>query len=367
MAKQTPPSPPSLRRPQSATPPEGPFARLLREALGRLAAPELSQDLVQRSLEGVGLPAIPDDPHGFATFACGAFHDAVLDALGEQAAEAILMDLSPAFAIEDEERSSGVRRRQRHSLAPPTDDAPIVVIASHLPGDVDALVPRLRERAKVVAAYEIFGLLQAIERRRARPLTLILNDGLLAGHPSALGTLARLLPADAKVVLFGSPDQEVPSGTGHWLRLGTVEDLDAVVDVGLSLLPKPTMNERETMPPEPRPAPKILLAHDDPAWRARFASLLAKAGYETLSAPDGFMALERCIDELPDAVIAGYHMPTLDGVQLAALLDSRFNGAGPFVLLVAEGALPEPPFGTVAVVSRDSAEDVLTELATMIF
>src|SRR5690606_14957276 len=111
--------------------------------------------------------------------------------------------------------------------------------------------------------------------------------------------------------------------------------------------------------PRAGPRRRVVVAHDDAAWRARVGRMLDEAGYAVASAPDGFMALEHCIEELPSAVIAAMQMSTLDGAQLAALLRSRFGDDAPPVLLVAAGPLPEPPPGVMAMIRSDAIDDDL--------
>jgi CheY-like chemotaxis protein len=337
-----------------------PLTQLLREALSRLASPEVSERILAEALRGAGLREVPQDPPSFGSFACGALSDAIEEALGPEAADAVLTDLGPAFVSEEGDASSGVRRRKRHSLAPPRDDAPVVLVASAKPASVDALVPRLRDRAKVVAAYDIFALLQAAQKYLAssRSLTLLLDDEMPAIRPATLATLARLLPPGTRVIAWGAgevvPEARDRPTSVEWIRMGPVEELDAVADMCLSVLPQPA-----DAAPAPTEAPKILVAHDDARWRARLSRALSEAGYEALSAPDGFMALERCIDETPAAVVAGLEMSTLDGAQLAALLRSRFGADGPPVILVVDGPLPDPPAGVVGLVRGDAGPDEL--------
>lgn len=339
-----------------------PFARLLGEALGRLASGDVSEQIIADALEADGLRQIPEDGATFGSFACGALSDAVEEALGVEAAEAVLTDLGPAFISEEGEAISGVRRRKRHSLAAPHADAPVVLIASSTPGEVDALVPRLRERAKVVAAYDIFALLQAAQKYVTSPLTLLLNDEMPAIRPSTLATLGRVLPAGTRVIVWGAGDvlpeaRDQPTSV-EWVRMGPVEELDAVADMCLAMMPSSIDDPDEA---GPEVAPAVVVAHDDPAWRARLCRALEAAGYDPLSAPDGFMALERCIDGAPAAVVAGLEMATLDGSQLAALLRSRYEGHAPTVLLVSEPPLPAPSAGVTALVSSDAEPDAIVD------
>lgn len=348
---------------------DGPCARLAREALDRLASPEVRDRILVAALTSADLSEVPVDPTGFATFACGPLREAVADVLGDDAASAVVSDLSPVFAAEGPTASSGVRRRKGASLAAPRTGAPVVLVASEDAREVDALTARLKDRAKVIAAYDVFALLSAASRHLTAPLTLLLNDGMPAVVPSTLGTLARVLPPGTRIIVWGPgdvhPEKRAQSTAIEWVRLGAVEDVEAVADVCIAMWP----NDGPLSHPVPRaqPARRVVLAHDDAAWRARVGRMLTEAGYAVLSAPDGFMALERCIDEAPSAVVASLTMATLDGAQLAALLRTRFGDDAPPVLLVAGAPLPEPPSGASAMIRSDTLEDdLLPELAAWI-
>lgn len=338
-------------------------ARLTREVLGRLAAPEVRDGILAAALRDADLPAIPDDPPGFGAFASGPLHDAIEEVLGTDAASAIITDLSPAFA--ETASSSGVRRRRGASFAPPRGDAPVVLVASADPAEVEALVERLKDHAKVIAAFDMFTLLAAAGRDLAAPLTLLLNDAMPAARPSTLASLGRVLPPGSRIIVWGAggavPEPSAREPFVEWVALGPVADAEAIIGAcmdGWSVRIRTS---------EPAQARRVVLAHDDASWRARVSRMLGEAGYVVLSAPDGFMALERCIDERPNAVVAGLEMETLDGAQLAALLRRRFGDEGPPVLLVADGPLPEPPAGAAALIRSDAIdEDLVPELAAWI-
>lgn len=347
----------------------GPCARLTREVLDRLAASDLRDAILDAALLDAGHAEVPDDPASFGSFACGALRDAVEQVLGEDAAAAVITDLSPAFAHDGASTSSGVRRRKGASLAAPSQDAPIVLVASANPHDADALVSRLKDRAKVIAAYDVFALLSAASRHLTSPLTVLLDDAMPAVRPSTLTTLARVLPPGTRIITWGAgdvqPEERGEAPPVRWVRLGPVEDIEAVADVCVAMWSDPM----PSIAPIPRAMPprRVVIAHDDAGWRARVSRMLSNAGYVVLSAPDGFMALERCIEEGPSAVIAGRDMASLDGAQLAALLRSRFGEDAPPVLLVSEGGLPEPPPGVMAMIRGDAIEDdLLPELAAWI-
>jgi hypothetical protein len=259
-----------------------------------------------------------------------------------------------------------VRRRKRASLAAPSRDAPAVLVASADATAVDALVTRLKLRAKVIAAYDVFALLEAAARPVSSQVTVLLHDDMPALRPSTLAALARVLPPGARIIVWGKSNVQVEPreerAPVEWVRLGGLDDVEAVADVCIALWPP-----AETATEVPAPGRRVIVAHDDAVWRARVTRMLLDAGYVPLTAPDGFMALERCVDEEPSAVIAGLSMATLDGAQLAALLRSRFGDDGPPVLLVTDGPLPEPPPGSVAVIRMDAIDDdLLPELAAWI-
>ena len=278
------------------------------------------------------MDAVPDEPDALGAFACVTLHDEVEAQLGEEAARAVLLDLRPAFMKgPTESPTSGVRSRARHSLPAPRPDAPIVLVASPDARNIDALTPLLRNRVKLVAAYDVFSLLSAAQQYLTVPITLLLDDRMPSVKRSTLATLGRILPTGTRIITWGGGDRAVPWGEGptatDWQHLGDVEP-EAVAEACLGGLPAPPAAESAAEPLI------VLVAHEDASWRHEVAARLERDGHRAISAPDGFMALERCIDESPHIVVAGMSMPTLDGLQLAELLESRFASAAPRILLI---------------------------------
>ncbi|NLH08517.1 MAG: hybrid sensor histidine kinase/response regulator [Chloroflexi bacterium] len=82
----------------------------------------------------------------------------------------------------------------------------------------------------------------------------------------------------------------------------------------------------------------ILLVDDDPAILEGVADLLGLYGYQVITAPDGFSALERMQSIRPDLVISDIMMPGMDGYQFFEAV--RENPAWmpiPFIFLTARG------------------------------
>jgi DNA-binding NtrC family response regulator len=67
----------------------------------------------------------------------------------------------------------------------------------------------------------------------------------------------------------------------------------------------------------------VLVVDDEPAARSALTELLRDEGYEAHSAADGYKALGRVDQWLPDVVITDVKMPALGGIELMAKLRER--------------------------------------------
>lgn len=68
----------------------------------------------------------------------------------------------------------------------------------------------------------------------------------------------------------------------------------------------------------------ILLVDDEPSIRIISSALLRRAGYEVMVAADGFEALQKIREKVPDLVITDLRMPNMNGFELLAVLRSKF-------------------------------------------
>lgn len=70
---------------------------------------------------------------------------------------------------------------------------------------------------------------------------------------------------------------------------------------------------------EERPV-KVMVIDDSKTIRRTAETLLTRAGYEVITATDGFESLSRIVDHSPDIIFVDIMMPRLDGYQTCALI-----------------------------------------------
>ena len=71
-------------------------------------------------------------------------------------------------------------------------------------------------------------------------------------------------------------------------------------------------------------AKTILLVDDEPSIRMVLRAVLEHAGYDVEVAEDGYVALHKISEFLPDLVITDLRMPNMNGFELLAVLRSRY-------------------------------------------
>ena len=78
----------------------------------------------------------------------------------------------------------------------------------------------------------------------------------------------------------------------------------------------------------------VLVAEDDRAVRDSVVRALSFEGYDVLAAPDGSEAIQRVLNDKPDAIVLDVMMPHVDGLEVA----KRLRSAGvrtPILMLTA--------------------------------
>ncbi len=68
---------------------------------------------------------------------------------------------------------------------------------------------------------------------------------------------------------------------------------------------------------------KILVVDDDPRLRELVSITLERAGYQTVTARDGQMALTHAMREAPDLVVLDVGLPEIDGLEVCRRLRAR--------------------------------------------
>jgi twitching motility two-component system response regulator PilG len=85
---------------------------------------------------------------------------------------------------------------------------------------------------------------------------------------------------------------------------------------------------------------KVLVIDDSKTIRHTAEVLLKKAGYEVLTAEDGYEALPKIVDFRPDIVFVDIMMPRLDGYQTCALIKrNKIFKSTPVIMLSSKDGL----------------------------
>jgi len=92
---------------------------------------------------------------------------------------------------------------------------------------------------------------------------------------------------------------------------------------------------------------RVLVVEDDVSVRLTISKLLSDEGYEVSTASDGFDALLRLQQGVPDLILSDLNMPQMSGFELLSVVRRRF----PEILVVASSAAydsSEIPNGVIA-------------------
>ncbi|MBI5402305.1 MAG: response regulator [Ignavibacteriae bacterium] len=85
---------------------------------------------------------------------------------------------------------------------------------------------------------------------------------------------------------------------------------------------------------------KILIIEDDASSRESLSTFLEEAGYEVISAVDGYEGLELMKSVNPDLVLTDNRLPKVNGIELACINES-FNPKIPFIIISASDNLQD--------------------------
>ncbi len=85
---------------------------------------------------------------------------------------------------------------------------------------------------------------------------------------------------------------------------------------------------------------RVMVIDDSQTIRRTAETLLAREGYQVVTAQDGFEALSKIADHQPDIIFIDIMMPRLDGYQACALIKNnpQFRGT-PVIMLSSKDGL----------------------------
>jgi CheY-like chemotaxis protein len=92
---------------------------------------------------------------------------------------------------------------------------------------------------------------------------------------------------------------------------------------------------------------RILLVDDEPNIRFVLATILQQEGYVVDVAEDGFKALRKLQQNMPDLVITDLRMPNMNGFELLSVIRTRFVRL-PIIVVSGEFVSVNVPQGTLA-------------------
>jgi len=95
----------------------------------------------------------------------------------------------------------------------------------------------------------------------------------------------------------------------------------------------------------PRPAPRVVVADDDPHVLKALTMLLEEGSYDVVgSATDGPSAVDMIVEQKPDVAIVDFRMPNMTGVEVA----EAFTRACATVPIIVFSAYDDPGIQSAA-------------------
>lgn len=92
---------------------------------------------------------------------------------------------------------------------------------------------------------------------------------------------------------------------------------------------------------------RLLIVDDERSIRECISHILEAEGYDVLMAQDGFDALNRLVEPLPDAIISDLNMPRMSGFEFLAVVRQKFPHL-PVLAISGEFEGNEVPTGVLA-------------------
>jgi CheY-like chemotaxis protein len=198
--------------------PSAMLARLVREAIGQFAAPEVADRIERSALQRSGLSELPEDPLGVVRFVDDELVETLTDYLGEDAADAVRDELAPI--LESAKTSSGVldaaRMRARSAAEGAPEDSSTQPASRVLVADDDAHVLDETSSALELEGYEVVTATDghaALELCQSMAPDVVVADLHLRGVSGRrlIATLERTMEIEAPPVIIITANVFAPS------------------------------------------------------------------------------------------------------------------------------------------------------------
>ena len=212
---------------------------------------------------------------------------------------------------------------------------------------------------------DVFALISCIEAYQEHQVTVIVDGLLPTLQKSTVAMLARVLPPTATVVLWGVQGVEELLRADGWHYVPRSESELQLVRAALG---EDAHHARTLPPPQQRGAQPadIVIAEDDSAFRASLARLLRSRGHEVRTAPDGYSALNLCMQRPPDLLITDRDMPSVDGAQLARLIKDMLGEVAPPVVIVSSLPGADVPEAEAVLTKEEARNELLPTVARLL-
>ena len=236
---------------------ESTIARLIREAIEAVAAPEVRFQIMHRALHMAREHEIPPSGEPLHTFVDKHLRTATAFYLGNEAAEAIMKNLEPLVSLAQEvasqpphrragrsEPTQRMRRDRQHSgisakdqvsdesdtdtskyprVQPLGSALPMVFVATRNRERCTGIEAHLKDAAAVQQIEDVVAFLDNLKATASLSPLVVIDCVEASVQPSTIATLAHELPKGSGVLLWGATDQhrelvDVATRDRGWLQ-----------------------------------------------------------------------------------------------------------------------------------------------------
>jgi CheY-like chemotaxis protein len=222
--------------------------------------------------------------------------------------------------------TSGIRPRTE----PSDSRSRLVVFASRDEVAVSAFEASMPSDVRVLRLDDVFSALDSLRGQDAEEPTLVVDQREGLFRTETVAALSSALPDGARVLLWGSSEEETDEATtlAPGRRFHRADGATSVVDLARMCRPG-----RSDLPPAPA-APRLLILDDDDAYSRSVARLLRTAGFEVVVEREAKTALDLCRDGDLVAALVDLHMPGMNGSSFASGLRLAMGDDTPKIILV---------------------------------